>query len=193
MDIIPYNFKNYKSDISPLIISLNTLGVNLTGLELGIFQASSTLTLLHNCKIKKLYAIDNWKPYYDYLKEKPDGKPAYYIDQKKSELNRFISLHNIKYSGCEEKVEIIEEDSLIGISKIKDNSLDFIFFDAMMTEKQTYEEAYAVYPKIKKGGFFTGHDSNCIEQVIEPIKEVMKKYGNNNDLIDYDKCFLFKC
>jgi hypothetical protein len=188
-----YNYKNHKCDVSPLILSINTLGENLTGLELGIFQAKSTLTILQNCSIKKLYAIDSWKPYYDYLKVNPDGAPAYFIDEKQSEINRFISFHNIKYSGCNDKVEIIEEDSLVGVNKIKNNSLDFIFFDAMMTEEQTYNEARAFYPKIKKGGFFTGHDSNCLKQVIEPIKKVMQEHGNNNRLIEYDNCFLFKC
>jgi hypothetical protein len=188
-----YNYKNHKCDVSPLILSINTLGENLTGLELGVFQAKSTITILHNCSIKKLYAIDSWKPYYDYLKVNPDGAPAYFIDEKQSEINRFISFHNIKYSGCNDKVEIIEEDSLVGVNKIKDNSLDFIFFDAMMTGEQTYNEARAFYPKIKKGGFFTGHDSTCLKQVIEPIKKVMQEYGNNNRLIEYDNCFLFKC
>ena len=194
MDVVQYNYKNYnKADVSPLILCINTLGENLIGLELGVYQASSTLTILHNCNIKKLYAVDNWKPYYDFLKDKPDGKPAYFVDEKNSEINRFFSLHNIKYSGCSEKIEIIEEDSLIAINKLKDDSLDFVFFDSMMTKEQTYKEAYAVYPKIKKGGFFTGHDSNCIEQVIEPIKEVMKEFNNKNKLIDYNNCFLFKC
>jgi hypothetical protein len=191
--IEPYSYKNNKADISPLILAINTLGENLVGLELGISTANSTITILHNCSIKKLYGIDNWNPHYDYLMKVVKEGFSFFIDKKQSEINRFLAFHNIKYSGCKEKIEIIEEDSITGINKIKNNSLDFIFFDAMMTEEQTYREAKAVYPKIKKGGYFTGHDANCVKQVIEPIKKIMKENNNNNKLFDYDNCFLFKC
>jgi len=188
-----YSYKNNKADISPLILAINTLGENLTGLELGVSTANSTITILHNCSIKKLYAIDNWKPHYDYLMKVVKDGFSFFIDKKQSEINRFLAFHNIKYSGCKEKIEVIEEDSIVGINKIKNNSLDFIFFDAMMTEEQTYREAKAIYPKIKKGGYFTGHDANCVKQVMEHIKKIMKENNNNNKLFDYDNCFLFKC
>lgn len=188
-----YSYKDNKADISPLILAINTLGENLIGLELGVYQANSTITILHNCSIKKLYAIDNWKPYYDCLRIIPDNQVSFVIDEKQSEINKFLSFHNIKYSGSKEKIKIIEKDSIEALKEIKDYSLDFIFFDATVTEEQSYEEAKAVYNKIKKGGYFTGHDANCIQHVIEPIKKVMKEHNNNNKLYSYQNCFLFKC
>ncbi|SVD12404.1 uncharacterized protein METZ01_LOCUS365258, partial [marine metagenome] len=71
-------------------------------------------------------------------------------------------------------------------------SLDFIFFDAMVTEKQTYAEAMAYYPKIKKGGWFMGHDAECNLQVIKPIERIKQKFDNSNELVIYNNCFLFK-
>jgi hypothetical protein len=189
-----YNLKEYtNSDIQPLILAINMIGENLTGLELGVYQAESFLTILHNCSIKKLYGVDSWKPYCDYLKLVPDEKPHYCVDEKTCELNKVIAYNHIKYSIDNEKIHMIEEDSLIAVNKIENESLDFIFFDAMMTKEQTYREAKAYYPKIKKGGYFMGHDSKCTEQVIEPIKEIMKLNNNTNRLIIYNKCFMFKC
>ena len=183
-----------ETDISPLISAINIMGKNLTGLELGVFRAESFLTILHNCNnVKKLIGVDNWKPYEDYLRRVPNGVPVSITDEKQMKLNESIAMLNLEYGTPKgKKVVIIKKDSLDAIKHINDKSLDFIFFDAMMTEKQCLEEAMAYYPKIKKGGYFTGHDSICIQQVIEPIKKVKKHFKNNNDLITYANCFLFK-
>jgi len=181
-----------KSDVSQLILAINTLGENLVGLELGVFKGESFITMLNNCSIKKLYGVDSWKPYADFIKTFPDGKPAYGVTMEAQEINRFLTYHSIKHSKHKNKTEIIEKDSLEAVKQIPDESLDFIFFDAMMTEKQSYEEAKAYYPKIKKGGLFTGHDSFAEEQVIKPIEKVKKEYNNNSKTIIFNNCFLFR-
>ena len=72
-----YNFKNNSgTDIAPLIQAINVIGQDLVGCELGAHRGYSTMTMLHNCSLKKLFVIDNWKPYIDYLKQEPDGQPA---------------------------------------------------------------------------------------------------------------------
>lgn len=189
------NYKNYnKSDIAPLILSINMMGENLVGLELGVFAGDSFMTILHNCdNVKKLIGIDHWKPYADFIKEIPDGKPGMHIDPFRAELNKNITLLLCKHHTPEDKqVSIIQKNSLEAVKEIEDESLDFIFFDAMLTEQQTFNEAMAYYPKIKKGGYFTGHDSQCIEQVMKPILKVKKHFGNIEKIISYADCFLFK-
>jgi predicted O-methyltransferase YrrM len=188
------NFKNCKeAAVQPLILAINLLGKNLVGLELGVFQGTSLLTILNNCHIKKLYGIDSWLAHADFIKPNPDGFPAYSITQEQSDFNKLVTYHRLNHVIDYDKVTIIEEDSLKAVDKIKNESLDFIFFDAMLSEEQSYNEARAYYPKIKKGGLFTGHDSYAIEQVINPIKKIMLQYNNQNELIVYDDCFMFKC
>lgn len=188
-----YNFKNYlQSDITFLIQAINVLGENLVGLELGVLRGDSSMTILHNCSIKKLYLIDNWKPYYDYLKTIPDGQPASYMDEINQEVNEFLTRHKIKNSGHIDKVEIIKEDSIKASTFIPDDHLDFIFFDAMMTESQTYEEAFAYLPKVKKGGIFMGHDANALQQVISPIEKVKAHFKNNNKINSFGNTFCFR-
>ena len=191
MNLSHYNC--IESDISPLILAINTIGNNLIGLELGVGGGDSFLTILHNCNnVKKLYGVDNWKPYHDFLKSEPDGKPANFVNEQQSELNRFLTFWHLKYgTNKSHDFEIIEKDSLIAAKDIPDSSLDFIFFDAMMTEEQTYAEALAYYPKIKKGRYFLGHDSSAIEQVIKPIERVKQKFNNSNEIVCYGNCFLF--
>jgi|TARA_A100000171_G_C2118252_1_gene139145 hypothetical protein len=187
-----YNFKDHQADILLLIQAINTIGDNLVGLELGVLRGDSSMAVLHNCSIKKLYLIDNWEPYSDYLKNIPDGKAHHHCNEADSEWNEYATRHRVKYSGMKEKVEIIKEDSLKAVNHIPNASLDFIFFDAMMHEKQSYEEAFAYYPKIKKGGFFMGHDSNAIEQVMKPIESVKEHFNNKNTIHTYLNTFLFK-
>jgi len=182
------------TDIYPLIFAINIMGKNLTGLELGVFRAESFLTILQNCEnVKKLIGVDNWKPYVDYLRRVPNGVPVESIDEKQSKLNESIAMLNLEYGTPKgKKVIVINKNSLDAVHHVKDKSLDFIFFDAMMTEEQSFEEAMAYYPKLKKGGYFMGHDSICTQQVIEPIKKVKKHFKNKNDLVIYANCFLFK-
>lgn len=188
-----YNFKNYlQSDITLLIQAINTLGEGLVGLELGVLRGDSSMTILHNCSIEKLYLIDNWKPYHDYLKTIPDGKPASYMDEINQEVNEFLTRHKIKNSGHTNKVEIIKEDSIKASAFIPDNHLDFIFFDAMMTESQTYKEAFAYLPKVKKGGIFMGHDANALQQVISPIEKVKTHFKNDNKINSFGNTFCFR-
>jgi len=184
---------NNSADVSLLIPLINTLGEGLTGLELGVFRGASFLTLLNNCpNIKKLYGVDNWKPYTDYLQTVPNNKPVYSVGEQESEMNKFITFSNLKFWWNKSNFEIIEKDSMEAVKQIPDESLDFIFFDAMMSEEQTLQEALAYYPKIKKGGYFMGHDANCYKQVIEPIIKVKEKFDNKNNLICYHAVFLFK-
>ena len=188
-------YKNYQgSDVSPLIISINMMGDNLVGLELGVFRAESFMTILHNCdNVKKLIGVDHWRSYTDFIKTDPDGQPAMSIDDFQAEANKNITLLHCKYGTPKNKqVNIIAKDSLEAVKEIKDESLDFIFFNAMLNKEQTYNEAMAYYPKIKKDGYFTGHDSQCIEQVMEPINKVKKHFNNTNKMISYGNCFIFK-
>ena len=188
-----YNFKDFiQADISFLIQAINVLGENLIGCELGVERGHSSMTILDNCSLKKLYLIDNWKPYVDFLKTEPDGKPGYEANHMESEINEFLCRHHIKYSSEKDKTEIIKKDSLEAVHDIEDQSLDFIFFDAMMSEEQTFNEAKAYYLKIKKNGYFMGHDAVAKKQVIEPLKKVKKIYNNNNKIFTYNNTFLFK-
>ena len=184
---------NVKADIHPLILAINTMGINLIGLELGVYRAESFMTILHNCNnVKKLIGVDSWQPYTDYIKEVPDGKPCYSVGEKESEFNKSLAYLQLKYGNVEKRYEILEKDSLEAAKDIPDESLDFIFFDAMMTAEQTYAEAMIYYKKIKKGGYFTGHDSIAVNQVLKPIEKVKQNYNNKNELVVYSNCFLFK-
>lgn len=187
---LPYNFLNYeKSDIRSLIHAINLLGENLIGLELGVFQAESFMTILHNCpNVKKLYGVDSYQPYKDYLKDPYDGIPSYTVDRKSIELIKSISFNRIKYSGMKEKVQFFEEDSDVVADKIQNNYLDFIFIDTYMTYEQAKKDIEIWYPKVKRGGLFSGHDWNSII-IQKALIEYKKEKNIDKKISHYDNCW----
>lgn len=195
----PYNFVNYpfntsqyipgKSSIKSLIHTINLMGSDLEGLELGIFEAESFVTLLHNCpNIKTLYGIDSYKPYADYLKIPYDGTPHMIVGEKEIDIIRSLALNRIKYSGMNDKVVFYEEDSNICSGRFDDESLDFIFVDTYMSYAQAKNDLEIWYPKLKKGGLFSGHDSDS-DQVMMAVNEFRSENSISNSMSDYDYCW----
>jgi hypothetical protein len=110
---------------------------SLIGAEIGVMYAKSFCTFLQQCpKIKKMYGVDSYKPYTDYLKIVYDGTPGFIIDEKASENIKLVAMHNIKWSEYAEKVEFLEMDSTDATNLILDGELDFIFLDAYLTPQQ---------------------------------------------------------
>ena len=186
-----YDFTDAPSDIRSIIHCINFLGDDLVGAEIGVCKGFSFMTLLHNCSIKKLYGVDSYLPYDDYLIEKYDGVTANYsIDEKQIKYNRAVCYNNIEYSGHKDKVIFLEKDSNDAANDIEDASLDFIFIDTYMTYEQACQDIETWYPKVKPGGIFAGHDYRCpvIEQVITNFR---KKNSIDNRMSIFDNTFIW--
>ena len=162
-----------RSDIQPLVHAIGLLGDAVVGVELGVYQGASFLTLLHNCpNIKTLHGVDTYKPYDDYLKIPYDGTVGFSIDEPTVEITRAISFTRQKYSGMTEKIVFHEDDAVNVASKFDDESIDFIFMDSYCSYDQARHELEAWFPKIKKGGLFAGHDwdSSPIQQAVNEFR-----------------------
>jgi hypothetical protein len=169
----PYKFDNKNCDAQSLVHLINlTLGKDVVGAEVGIERAESFCTLLNQCpNIKVLYGIDKWLPYKDYFNE-PYGVPAYEIDEKEADFIKIVALHNIKFSGNKEKAVIIENDSSDAVKIFEDESLDFVFLDTYLTIDQAKKDLEEWYPKVRKGGIFSGHDWTFtpLQQIVEDFR-----------------------
>jgi len=173
-----YNFVDEQSDIKSLIHLINLQGDNLVGLELGVYKGLSFCTILQNCpRVKELHGIDSWEPYVDYLKDVYDEKPVFEMDNKTIKHIRLTALHNIEFSGHQQKSIIHEKDSNDAVNDFEDESLDFIFMDTYMNLEQAKKDLNSWYPKVKKGGIFSGHDWNC-----NIIQNVVNDYRNKNNI-----------
>ena len=62
------------------------------------------------------------------------------------------------WSGCADRATILEVDTIEAAERYEDESMDFVFFDAHLSQQQLIDEMTAWYPKIKQGGLVMGHD-----------------------------------
>lgn len=186
-----YEFKSKVVAGQTLVPVINLmLGKDLIGAEVGVARALTLCTLLQNCpNIKHIYAIDSYKPYTDFLKEPYDGNPAYSVGEKESEFTKLTALHNIKWSGFNHKVKILEHDSSFAATKIENESLDFVFLDACMTYEQEVQDLNDWYPKVKKGGLFAGHDWDC-SAVQRAVNEFIKTNKLTQQLSVFDSTWM---
>ena len=148
-------------DIKSIIHCINLHGDNLVGAEIGVHLGQSFLTLLQTCpNISKLYGVDPYVPYVDYLKEDGQSYDPMVVDEKEIENIKLASYHNQKFSGHKDKIVFYEMDSNEAAKKVKDKSLDFIFIDSYCSFEQAKNDIKVWYPKVKDGGIFAGHDWN---------------------------------
>lgn len=181
-----YNFIDAQTDVKSLIHLINFHGNDLVGLELGVFRAESFCTILQNCpNVKELHGVDSWLPYVDYLKEPYDGTPAYEMDLKTIKHIRLTALHNIEFSGHKEKAIIHEKNSDDAVNDFDNEAFDFIFLDTYMTLEQAEKDLHHWYPKLKKGGLFTGHDWNS-SAVQHAVNNYREKYNITKKMSTFD-------
>ena len=76
------------------------------------------------------------------------------------------------------------------VKKFKDNSLDFIYIDALHTYEGCKKDIKLWWPKLKKGGLFSGHDyiNGRLPEgnfgVKKAVDEFVKKYNLNLFITD---------
>jgi hypothetical protein len=93
--------------------------------------------------------------------------------------NEFIS--NI--SPISNIVNPIRTTSLEASKLYPDESLDVVFLDASHRYEDVKDDIIAWYPKVKKGGIFSGHDYPTWEQVVKAVNECFP--GRNFEVSEY--------
>jgi hypothetical protein len=187
-----YTFNSKLVDGQSIIHLINTLpGDSLVGAEIGVGTAQNFCTYLQNCpRISKMYGVDSYQPYFDYLKIEYDGEPAYFVDEKQIDFIKVTAMHNIKFSGHADKVIFFNEDTNSAVNKIINNELDFIFIDTYLTNDQVRSDLIQWYPKVKKGGVFAGHDWSS-DAVRHSVFNFMKNNNIQSHLSVFDNTWVF--
>ena len=183
------------ADIRSMVPVINLHGTDLVGLELGVLRGDSFLTMLFNCpNIKTLYGVDAYKPFDDYMNASTTNKdlPTMQFDEKDIEFVKLYCFHRLNHIAPElkDKIRFLEMDSNAAAEKIEDESLDFIFLDAYLTKEQAVQDLEVWYPKVKKGGLFSGHDYFS-PMVREAVAEFREKNNIDNLMSAYDETFVW--
>jgi|694.fasta_scaffold00121_95 hypothetical protein len=161
-----YNFNSKDINGQSLIHLFGLyLPENSVGVELGLFYAQTSCMIAQKCdNVSKIYGIDPYTPGVNEIENISYG-------EKESDYARNLAMHNIKFSGVSDKIEIIEDTSINASHKFEDNSLNFIFWDCPTTYSAVLQDMAAWYRKLKTGGIMCGHDWDMIKDIILFFKQ----------------------
>ncbi len=133
------HFKNCRLilDRNALLDSLPKNGIVA---EMGVDQGNFSEEILRRTTPEKLYLIDLWNTKEYSLEKKAQVQKRFHQELKK------------------DQIQIINDESVNSIKKFHDNYFDWIYIDTSHSYEQTLNELLASEPKIKNGGYITGHD-----------------------------------
>jgi predicted O-methyltransferase YrrM len=143
-----------------------------TVVELGTYWGCATSSLLENCpSIQKLYTIDK------YLSYKDTVKPFIEVSESGANFLKLVARRNFSYlpKNLQEKINIIYGDTIESVKRFEDKSVDFMWFDAHLSEEQLANELESWYPKVSHGGIVGVHDcgnnGSHMDQVVYEFME----------------------
>lgn len=143
-----------------------------TVVELGTYWGCATSSLLENCpSIQKLYTIDK------YLSYKDTVKPFIEVGESGANFLKLVARRNFSYlpKNLQEKINIIYGDTIESVKRFEDKSVDFMWFDAHLSEEQLANELESWYPKVSHGGIVGVHDcgnnGSHMDQVVYEFME----------------------
>jgi predicted O-methyltransferase YrrM len=158
----PVGSMNYNA-IRALLEEGNFLTLQ-TGAEIGVFEASTSTHLLRSFPQLKLICVD---PFADYSKNESD-KTA-------DKMSACETTARTRLAEFTDRVTIIKDYSVSAAHIVQDQSLDFVFIDAIHTQEAVLQDLTAWYPKIRAGGLIAGHDfswqgiKEAVEEFIRPL------------------------
>ena len=136
------------------------------GAEVGVFEAQTSTHLLRSFPELKLVCVDPWLDYSKYEVSR--------TQQAMSEAEERARQRLMLY---ESRVTIIKDQSVNAAKNIPDESLDFVFIDALHTYDAVLEDLKAWYPKVRPDGLISGHDyswdgvQQALEDFISPLNK----------------------
>tara|TARA_R100001015_G_C4626062_1_gene184877 strand:- start:1080 stop:1643 length:564 start_codon:yes stop_codon:yes gene_type:complete len=119
------------------------------GVEVGIAGGQHIASLLEHTSIEKIYGVD---PYQDSTwNTEVDVSEFGGLDIVYESVKKSLEMYG-------DRVELIRKPSIDAADDFEDESLDFVFIDAMHDYENCLMDIKSWEPKVKSGGFVMGHD-----------------------------------
>lgn len=160
--------------LSDLILDLNHNYPLGKGVELGVFKGETSQFILKNWN-GTLYMIDVWKALSNSEYEDGSNHSVHTTAYKET-------MDNIQ--GYENRGIMIRATSKEAVNLFQDESLDWIWIDANHAYDYVKEDIQLWWPKLKKGGLFSGHDYMNMDWYNDP-----KFAPNGKDKYIYTNAF----
>ncbi len=167
------------SDSYPYLSNLINQFDLRVGVELGVAAGRHSEYILYRTGVRRLYSIDRWQHVDGY-------NDAMNLPQNEhDELYEYVSQ---KLSKFGDRSVVVRQDTTTASDLFENESLDFVYVDADHSYEGCKRDLLAWIPKIKKGGFITGHDLNW-ESVSTAISEVLPMFGINSIIPIGETCW----
>lgn len=154
-----------------LIQMINHNGYTL-GAEIGVARGNTTVKLLRHCPELFLFAVDKWT---NELKPEAGAMGDLRYWSPIQVRKEFVS----NTRSCQNRIHLLEGDSVKMANRVSDNSLDFVFIDADHRYEAVKADIIAWTPKVRDGGIVCGHDVNA-PGVIQAIRELISFWEEPN-------------
>lgn len=143
--------------------------------ELGVWKGRTFFHLLENCPGLTLFGVDAWKyrPGNDAI---PGGET--YSKWNMEWLKRHVTEGAKPYG---DRAIILNMETWEAAEHVEDGSLDCVFIDADHTSEGVRRDIETWRPKIREGGFITGHDCDweSVRVVIDELVPGWKPATDN--------------
>jgi hypothetical protein len=146
----------------------------IVGAEVGVLRGSTSRSLLQFCPNLTLHMVDAW------------GSVAYQdTSDKAGKIKDWGPIYRDAVKVREQyadRAHIHAMTSELASRQFKDRSLDFVFIDAQHDYKSVSRDISYWLPKVKPGGFISGHDYHPNwPGVQKAVRDRFKKFTTGKD------------
>lgn len=158
-----YNMSALNHEVLPRILhSVEAIQIG-RGAEIGVLYGDTSFSLLRDLPTLILFSVDPYLPY-----DEPDRTAQH--------LAHYENLARQKLSVFGPRSVMVKATSVDAAPTIPNESLDFVFIDAQHTYEACKEDIETWFPKIRRGGFVTGHDYRW-DGVTRAVNEFVQAKG----------------
>ena len=153
----------------PAIKYISKMGKkDLVGAEIGVLHGFNAENILQTLPMKKLYLIDSYQTYPEYLDIKT---PVFSRVRKDAEKRLAPFADKIVWAIMKSSEAVVAIPS----------NLDFVYIDGNHAYKYALQDIRNYWPKVKKGGVLCGHDYYNTTKARE-VKKAVDEFVLENDL-----------
>lgn len=161
---------------------LELLPKNSIGVEIGVWKGQFSKIILEKINPKMFYLIDPWEG--TIMSGDKNGENISHINGPEYLANHilpeFLFLDNVKILNTYSNI----------LQIFPDEYLDWIYIDGDHNYESVKHDLEVSYPKIKQGGYITGHDytTSMFPGLVKAVDEFCLKYGLSIKYLTKDGC-----
>jgi hypothetical protein len=140
--------------------------------EVGVEKGINAAEMVQKMNISKLYLIDDYLPYTDYL-------GGFCPPGIQEEVYRVMFKNLTPHL---DKIVFITRSSTLAVKLFADDFFDFVYIDGNHNYDSVKQDISIWFPKVKKGGILGGHDFDVRNIERQDVTEAVKDFTKENNL-----------